>query len=152
MFFSGSSNDLYTDEWALSSSISDIDFDSSSTLDSFTVTSYVTTTDIEPSSHVTDTESHMTTSHTHETNNTTTDISSPSHMPFTSKSTKTPASVSKGVHSPSSHSTSPSGTPTSPTLSLESRLVLYITIPPLVLLVIVVIIASLILCYRRYRK
>ena len=84
---------------------------------------------------------------------TSTSLEISNHMASSSLSSPpsaTPSSPSPPSATPSSPP--PSATPSSPSLSLESKMVLYITIPPLVLLVLVVIIASLILCYKRYKK
>lgn len=116
---------------------------------SLTITITSTTTTSHVISHMITATSHMI---SHMITNTTHMIS---HM---SSTTKRVINTSASATSTSNHvintttASPPSATPSSPSLSLESKMVLYITIPPLVLLVLVVIIASLILCYKRYKK
>ena len=112
------------------------------TITSTTTTSHVISHMITATSHMI---SHMITTTTHMI----------SHM---SSTTERGINTSASATSTPNHvintttASPPSATPSSPSLSLESKMVLYITIPPLVLLVLVVIIASLILCYKRYKK
>ena len=118
---------------------------------SLTITITSTTTTSHMISHMITTTTHMI-SHMSSTtermiNTSASATSTPNHVTTTITGTSTSLDTTT-----SSLSSPPSATPSSPSLSLESKMVLYITIPPLVLLVLVVIIASLILCYKRYKK